>query len=92
MLAGSGRRLGRGGRLKEWIGVPLIKKAFIIVKYICMAYAVEYSLKSLRLLNYRLDIWHLTNTAVSIPYLCILSLLSKPLSSLGRNSAVRTRH
>jgi hypothetical protein len=46
---------GSRGHLKKKSGSPLIKEAFIIIKYICIAYAVEYSLKSLHLLNYWLD-------------------------------------
>jgi hypothetical protein len=53
MLAGGGRR-----------GVSLKKEAFIIVKYICTAYAVEYSLKSLQQLNISL---HLLNYQLTEP-------------------------
>jgi hypothetical protein len=42
--------------------VPLIKEAFIIVKYIYITYAMEYSLKSLHLLNISL---HLLNYRLS---------------------------
>jgi hypothetical protein len=53
MLVGSKRQLGKKGRLEERTSIPLIKEAFIIVKYICTAYTMEYSLKSLHLLNYQ---------------------------------------
>ncbi len=58
ILVGRERRSGTWERLKERSGVPLIKEAFIIAKYMCMAYAVEYLLKSLYLLNISL---HLRN-------------------------------